>query len=115
MLTGTTPVYQNIPIKFFERFLHIAKAMTKIASEGIGLWDGETEFYYDVQCLPDGQQRVWHRLDGLFQALTGGIRLPSETAPLRLLKSTECLGNFGAFGERVGGPGAGRVFVNAST
>ena len=49
------PVYQDIAIKFFEHFLHIAKAMTNIASEGIGLWDEETEFYYDVLCLPDGQ------------------------------------------------------------
>ena len=49
------PVYQDIAIKFFEHFLHIAKAMTNIASEGIGLWDQESEFYYDVLCLPDGQ------------------------------------------------------------
>ena len=49
------PVYQDIAIKFFEHFLHIAKAMTNIASEGIGLWDEETEFYYDVLCLPDRQ------------------------------------------------------------
>lgn len=48
------PVYQDIAIKFFEHFLHIAQAMTNIASEGIGLWDEETEFYYDVLCLPDG-------------------------------------------------------------
>ena len=49
------PVYQDIAIKFFEHFLHIAKAMTNMASEGIGLWDQETEFYYDVLALPDGR------------------------------------------------------------
>lgn len=49
------PVYEDIAIKFFEHFLHIAKAMTNIASEGIGLWDEETDFYYDVLRLPDGQ------------------------------------------------------------
>ena len=54
-LATHNPVYQDIAIKFFEHFLHIAKAMTNIASEGIGLWDEETEFYYDVLCLPDGQ------------------------------------------------------------
>ena len=54
-LAQHNPVYQDIAIKFFEHFLHIAKAMTNIASEGIGLWDDETEFYYDVLCLPDGQ------------------------------------------------------------
>ena len=54
-LARHNPVYQDIAIKFFEHFLHIAKAMTNIASEGIGLWDEETEFYYDVLYLSDGQ------------------------------------------------------------
>ena len=49
------PVYQDIAVKFFEHFLHIAKAMTNIAGEGIGLWDDETKFYYDVLALPDGR------------------------------------------------------------
>ena len=42
------PVYEDIATKFFEHFLHIAEAMTNIGGDGIGLWDEEDEFYYDV-------------------------------------------------------------------
>jgi hypothetical protein len=46
-------VYEDIATKFFEHFLQIAEAMTSIG-EGIGLWDEEDGFYYDVLNLPDG-------------------------------------------------------------
>jgi hypothetical protein len=47
-------VYEDIATKFFQHFLHIAEAMTNI-SEGMGLWDDEDGFFYDVLNLPDGQ------------------------------------------------------------
>ena len=47
-------VYQNIATKFFEHFLHIVEAMNNIGNEGIGLWNEEDQFYYDVLNLPDG-------------------------------------------------------------
>jgi hypothetical protein len=47
-------VYEDIATKFFEHFLHIAEAMTNMADEGIGLWDEQDQFYYDVLNLPDG-------------------------------------------------------------
>ena len=34
------------------------QAMTNIGGDGIGLWDEEDEFYYDVLHLPDGQPRA---------------------------------------------------------
>src|SRR5205807_8101312 len=46
-------VYEDIATKFFEHFLHIAEAMTSI-SDGIGLWNDEDGFFYDVLNLPDG-------------------------------------------------------------
>jgi hypothetical protein len=50
------PVYQDIATKFLEHFLHIADAMTHIGADGgVGLWDEEDEFYYDVLRLPDGR------------------------------------------------------------
>ncbi len=58
------PVYEDIATKFFEHFLHIAEAMTKIGGEpevstpgstGVGLWDEEDQFYYDELSLPDGR------------------------------------------------------------
>ena len=47
-------VYEDIATKFFEHFLHIAEAMTNIA-DGMGLWNEEDGFYYDVLNLADGQ------------------------------------------------------------
>jgi hypothetical protein len=44
-------VYEDIASKFFEHFLHIAEAMTKIGGHG-GLWDDEDKFYYDALTLP---------------------------------------------------------------
>ena len=49
-------VYEDIASKFFEHFLYIAEAMTNIGGDGIGLWDEEDEFYYDVLHLPDGER-----------------------------------------------------------
>ena len=46
-------VYEDIATKFFEHFLGIAEAMTNMG--GIGLWDDEDGFYYDVLNLPNGQ------------------------------------------------------------
>ena len=47
-------VYEDIATKFFEHFLHIAEAMTNIG-DGMGLWNEDDGFYYDVLNLPDGQ------------------------------------------------------------
>ena len=49
-------VYEDIASKFFEHFLYIAEAMTNIGGGGIGLWDEEDEFYYDLLHCPDGQR-----------------------------------------------------------
>ncbi|MBI5385596.1 MAG: glucosidase [Verrucomicrobia bacterium] len=48
-------VYQDIATKFFEHFLHIVEAMNNIGDEGIGLWDDQDAFYYDVLNTPNGQ------------------------------------------------------------
>ncbi len=50
------PVYEDIAVKFFEHFLYIAEAMTNIGGAGIGLWDEQDEFYYDVLQLPGGER-----------------------------------------------------------
>jgi hypothetical protein len=46
--------YEDIASKFFEHFLDIAGAMAQCA-EGMGLWDDQDGFFYDVLNLPDGQ------------------------------------------------------------
>ena len=48
-------VYEDIATKFLEHFLHIVEAMNNIGDEGIGLWNEEDQFYYDVLNLPDGR------------------------------------------------------------
>ena len=47
-------VYEDVATKFFEHFLSIAEAMSNIGDEGIGLWDEQDKFFYDVLHLPDG-------------------------------------------------------------
>jgi Mannosylglycerate hydrolase MGH1-like glycoside hydrolase domain len=48
-------VYEDIATKFFEHFLHIAEAMSNLGEEGIGLWDDQDKFFYDVLHTPDGR------------------------------------------------------------
>jgi hypothetical protein len=55
-LALTDHVYEDIASKFFEHFLYIAGAMTNIGGDGIGLWDEEDEFYYDVMHFPGGER-----------------------------------------------------------
>ena len=40
--------YDDMATKFFEHFLYIAEAMTDMGGRGVGLWDEEDGFYYDV-------------------------------------------------------------------
>jgi len=48
-------VYEDIATKFFEHFLYIAKAMTNIGDQSIGLWHEQDGFFYDVLRFPSGQ------------------------------------------------------------
>src|SRR5260370_32180841 len=48
-------VYENIATKCFEHFLSIAAAMNKLCGKGLGLWDEQDEFYYDVLHTPGGR------------------------------------------------------------
>jgi hypothetical protein len=49
-------VYEDIASKFFEHFLSIAEAMSSMLKSGIGLWDEEDKFYYDVLNLPNDER-----------------------------------------------------------
>ena len=51
------PVYEDIATKFFEHFLYIAAAMNNIGGKGIGLWDDEDKFFYDVLSMPGGRKQ----------------------------------------------------------
>ncbi len=54
VLAAANPVYEDVATKFFEHFLSIAEAMSGMG-EG-GLWDEESQFFYDVLRLPCGTQ-----------------------------------------------------------
>ena len=49
-------VYQGLATKFFEHFLYIAGAMANVGNQGINLWDGEDEFFYDVLRTPANER-----------------------------------------------------------
>jgi hypothetical protein len=53
-LAGANPVYEDVATKFFEHFLGIAEAMSGMG--GGGLWDEESQFFYDMLRLPGGAQ-----------------------------------------------------------
>jgi hypothetical protein len=47
-LAHDDPAYEDVASKFFEHFVYIAQAMNDIGGTGIGLWDEQDGFYYDV-------------------------------------------------------------------
>ena len=55
-LSERDPAYEDMAIKFLDHFLQIARAMTDMGKEGIGLWDEEDGFFYDVLCMPSGKK-----------------------------------------------------------
>ena len=47
--------YEDVASKFWEHFLHIARAMNNRGHEDIKLWDDQDGFFYDVLHLPEGK------------------------------------------------------------
>ena len=54
-LAKEDPAYEDVASKFWEHFLHIARAMNKRGDEEIRLWDEHDGFFYDVLHLPYGK------------------------------------------------------------
>jgi hypothetical protein len=54
-LAHEDPAYEDVASKFFEHFVYISQAMNDMGGEGIGLWNEEDGFYYDVLHFGDGQ------------------------------------------------------------
>jgi hypothetical protein len=51
-LASEDPTYEDVASKFWEHFLHIANAMNHLGEQGVGMWDREDGFFYDVLHLP---------------------------------------------------------------
>ena len=54
-LARTDSAYEDVASKFWEHFLYIANAMTHLGDDGVGMWDEEDGFFYDVLKMPDGR------------------------------------------------------------
>ncbi|MBI3606604.1 MAG: glucosidase [Nitrospirae bacterium] len=52
-LAQENSAYEDVATKFFEHFVYICRAMNNLGGSGIGLWDPEDQFYYDVLHQPD--------------------------------------------------------------
>ena len=48
--------YEDVASKFFEHFVYIAHATHHLGGDGMGLWDDEDGFFYDVLNVPDGSR-----------------------------------------------------------
>jgi len=48
------PTYEDVASKFWEHFVFIANAMSHRGHDGMGLWNEQDGFFYDVLRLPDG-------------------------------------------------------------
>jgi hypothetical protein len=53
-LTLNRPAYADMALKFIEHFLWIANGLMR-AGGGLGMWDEEDGFFYDILQLPDGR------------------------------------------------------------
>jgi hypothetical protein len=54
-LAKEDPAYEDVASKFWEHFMYIAHAMGHRGHDGMGLWNEEDGFFYDVLKLPNGQ------------------------------------------------------------
>ncbi len=54
-LATVNPVYEDIATKFFEHFLYVAAALSKLGDQEVDFWDEEDQFFYDVLHLPSGE------------------------------------------------------------
>ena len=53
-LAAEEPAYEDVASKFWEHFIYIAHAMSHRGHNGMGLWNEEDGFFYDVLKLPNG-------------------------------------------------------------
>jgi len=53
-LAGEEPCYEDVASKFWEHFIYIANAMSHRGHDGMGLWNEDDGFFYDVLRLLDG-------------------------------------------------------------
>jgi hypothetical protein len=55
-LASEDRAYEDVASKFWEHFIYIAHAINHRTDTGLGLWDEEDGFFYDVLKFPDGRK-----------------------------------------------------------
>ena len=58
-LANEDPAYEDVASKFWEHFIYIAHAMCHRGHDGMGLWNEEDGFFYDV-LKHAGRRRISH-------------------------------------------------------
>jgi hypothetical protein len=53
-LASGDPAYEDVATKFFEHFVYIGAAVNRAGDHGMGLWNEQQGFYFDLLKLPDG-------------------------------------------------------------
>src|SRR6185312_6703921 len=53
-LAKDDPACEDVASKFWEHFVYIATAMTKLGNDGFDMWNQEDGFFYDILRLPNG-------------------------------------------------------------
>jgi len=82
-LAHDNAAYEDMASKFFEHFLHIARAMRGIGRDGLDLWDDADGFFYDVLHTPDGARAMKVRsLVGLVPLFSAQVIEPEDLAQL---------------------------------
>jgi hypothetical protein len=52
-LAKEDPAYEDVASKFWEHFLYIANAINHLGKDGVGMWDENDGFFYDVLHSPE--------------------------------------------------------------
>jgi hypothetical protein len=53
-LAREDPAYEDVASKFWEHFLYISNAINHLGNDGVGMWDKQDGFFYDVLHMPGG-------------------------------------------------------------
>jgi len=84
-LARDNPAYEDVASKFFEHFVYISQAMNNIGGTGMGLWNEEDGFYYDMLHVSDGEyvpMKV-RSVVGLVPLFAAETFEPEDIAPMK--------------------------------
>ncbi len=82
-LAQDNATYEDMASKFFEHFLHIARAMSSMGDDDVDLWNETDGFFYDVLHTSDGAEPMKVRsLVGLVPLFSAQVIEPEQLSRL---------------------------------